>query len=377
MGQQKIELSEFKALLASGSLTRRQVHRALAAVGVATVTVPVTSRPARAASSIEVFTWSVYAVPELQRSYVAAYGEAPPQTIYGDNDEAFQKVRAGYLPTLIQPTSSLVPRWREADLLRPIDTTKLAHYPDVFQKLKDLKVMSHEGAVYGVPLAWGNSSVLYRKDLAPEYVDNHTWSILWDPKYAGRLAQFDQIDDVVMEASLLLGIDDPFQMSDEDLDRVRAKLAEQRKVLRFYWTDQTSAIQGLAAGEVVASYAWNDAYAQLKKEGLDVGYMIPKEGILTWVDATSIIKGGPGSEEEALAYIDACIAPESGKFFIEDYGYGAVNAKSYEIADTGLLKEMGIEDPETMLGLGLFYEAFAPGLRDKAITMFEEVKAGY
>ncbi|MEX2648905.1 MAG: extracellular solute-binding protein [Alphaproteobacteria bacterium] len=377
MAHQKIELTEFKALLAKGALTRRQIHRALAAVGVATVSVPLTRRAVLAAPAIEVFTWTVYAVPELQGSYIAAYGEAPPQTIYGDNDEAFQKVRAGYLPTIIQPTSSLVPRWREADLLSPIDTTKLANYPDVFPKLKDLKVMSHEGVVYGVPLAWGNSSVLYRKDLAPEYVGNDTWTMLWDPKYAGRLAQFDQIDDVVMEASLLLGIEDPFHLTDDDLERVRAKLAEQRPLLRFYWSDQTTAIQALAAGEIVATYAWNDAYAQMKKEGYDVGYMIPKEGILTWVDATCIIKGGPGSDEEAHAYVDAVIAPEAGKFFIEEYGYGSSNAKAYEIANLDLLKELGIDDHERMLELGLFYDAFAPGLRDKAITMFEEVKAGY
>jgi len=373
----KIELSEFKALLASGSLTRRQVHQALAAVGVATVSLPLVGRPARAESSIEVFTWSVYAVPELHGAYIEAYGESPAHTIYADNDEAFQKVQAGYLPSIIQPTSSLIPRWRDADLLAPIDTGKLANYGDVFQQLKDIGVMSHEGTVYGVPLSWGNSSVLYRKDLAPEYVDNHTWSILWDPAYAGRLAQRDAMDDVVMEASLLLGIEDPFTMSDEDLERVRAKLVEQRPLLLYYWTDQTGVIQSVGSGEVVATYAWNDAYALLKKEGVDVGFMTPKEGILTWVDATCLIKGGPGSEEEALAYIDAAISPETGKFFIEQYGYGSSNEKAYAIASPELLVEFGIEEPEKALALGMFYEAFEPGLREKAVNMFEEVKAGF
>jgi spermidine/putrescine transport system substrate-binding protein len=377
VAHQKIELPDFKALLAKGSLSRRQIHRALAAVGVATVSIPMLRRPARAASGIEVFTWSVYAVPELHGSYIEAYGESPPLTIYADNDEALQKVRAGYLPTIIQPTSNQIPLWRGAGLLNTIDTSKLSNYPDVFQKLKDIALFSHEGQAYGVPLSWGNSSVLYRKDLAPEYVDNDSWSILWDPKYSGRLAQRDAMDDVVMEAALLLGIKDPFNMSDDEMARIREKLIEQRPLLRYYWTDQTSVIQGVGSGEVVATYAWNDAYASLKKEGVDVGFMTPKEGILTWVDATCIVKGGPGSEEEALAFIDACISPESGKFFIETYGYASANAKSYPMASLDLLKEFGIEDPSKILDLGMFYEAFDPAVRDKAVAMFEEVKAGY
>jgi spermidine/putrescine transport system substrate-binding protein len=372
-----MELPEFKALLASRSLTRRQVHEVLASVGVVTIAVPALRRPAKADSSIEVFTWSVYAVPELQGSYIDAYGTSPAQAIYADNDEAFLKVQAGYLPSVIQPTSSLIPRWRDADLLAPIDTGKLSNYGDVFQQLKDISVMSHDGRIYGVPLSWGNSSVLYRKDLAPEYVDHETWTILWDPNYAGRLAQRDAMDDVVMEAALLLGIEDPFNMSDADLQRVRAKLAEQRPLLRYYWTNQTDVIQAVGSGEVVATYAWNDAYALLKKEGVDVGFMVPEEGILTWVDATCLIKDGPGSEDEALAYIDATISPETGVFFIEEYGYGSANQKAYDMASPELLVELGIENPDKVLGLGMFYEAFEPELRENAVNMFEEVKAGF
>jgi spermidine/putrescine-binding protein len=372
-----MELSEFKSALSSGRLTRRQIQQALAAVGVATVSIPLFANRAAAETSIEVFTWSVYAVPELHGSYINTYGASPSHTIYADNDEAFQKVQAGYLPSVIQPTSSLIPRWRDAGLLAPIDISQLSNYGEVFQQLKDISVMSYDGEVYGVPLSWGNSSVLYRKDLAPEYVDNESWTILWDPKYTGRLAQRDAMDDVVMEAALLLDIEDPFDMSDGDLQMVREKLEEQRPLLRYYWTNQTDVIQAVGSGEVVATYAWNDAYASLKREGVDVGFMVPKEGILTWVDATCLIDGGPGSEDEALAYIDATISPETGKFFIEEYGYGSSNELAYDIASPELLVELGIDDPDRVLALGMFYEAFEPQLREKAVNMFEEVKAGF
>jgi len=166
-------------------------------------------------------------------------------------------------------------------------------------------------------------------------------------------------------------------MSDADLERCRAYLVEQRPLLRYYWSSQSDVEQALASGEIVAAYAWNDAYASLKRQGYDVGYMIPKEGILTWVDSTIMIKDGPGDEQEAYDYINATLSPETGVFMIEEYGYGAVNKVSFETANQDLLTELGIEDPDKVMALGVFFDEWDPQVREKAANMWEELKAGF
>lgn len=373
----KMELNEFKDRMASGTITRRQVHQVLASVGVMTVTTQMLTRPASAAPSIDVYTWAGYDVADLRGDYEAKYGGAPNFVLFADNDEAIEKVRAGYQPTIAQPTSYMIGKWHDLGLLKPLDTSRLPNYADVFQQLKDLHVFNYDGKVWGTPLAWGNSSVLYRKDLAPEYVDADSWTILWDDKYSGRLAQRDSMDAAFLEAGLILGIKNLFSMSDAELEQCRQKLVEQRPLLRYYWSSQSDVEQAVASGEVVATYAWNDAYASLLKQGVDVGYMIPKEGILTWVDSSVILKDGPGDEQEAYDYIDATISPESGQFMIESYGYGAPNKKSFAMADQSLLKGLGIENPDKVMALGVFFDEWDPKVRDKANTMFEEVKAGF
>lgn len=372
----RMELSEFKDRIASGQMTRREMHKVLASVGVVTVSMPMVAGRAAAADPIQVYTWSGYDIPELRPGYDDMHG-APEFLIFADNDEAIEKVRAGYVPTLAQPTSYLIGRWRDAGLVQPIDTGRLGNYGDVFQQLKDISVFNHGGEVWGVPLAWGNSSVLYRKDLAPEYVGNDTWEIMWDPNYSGRISQRDSVDAGFLEAALILGIADPYNMSDEDLERCREKLVEQRDLVRYYWSSQTDVEQSLASGEIVAAYAWNDAYASLKRQGIDVGYMIPKEGILTWVDSTIMLKGGPGDEQAAYDYINATLSPETGVFMIEEYGYGGVNRKSFAEADQALLVELGIEDPDKVMALGFFFDEWNPEVREKASTMWEEIKAGF
>ena len=52
-----------------------------------------------------------------------------------------------------------------------------------------------------------------------------------------------------------LGIPDPFDMTDDEMAQVKACLASSAP-LRFYWTDPTELEQAIAAGEVVAAYAW-------------------------------------------------------------------------------------------------------------------------
>lgn len=170
-------------------------------------------------------------------------------------------------------------------MLDPIDTSRLTNYGDVFPSLKTLPGSQDEtGQDWFIPSDWGNSSVLFRHDLAPEYVDtatekNESWAILFDEKYAGRLGIFDSVDGVMAVVGSVIGAEDVFNMTDDELEEATKLLRKQREILRFYWTDQSSVEQALAAGELVASYAWNSAVVELKNQGVEITYMNPKEGI--------------------------------------------------------------------------------------------------
>ena len=365
---------ELEGRLAAGAITRRAFERTLAAAGVAVA--PLLARTALAAGPLQVFTWAGYDDPGLRPGFDDRFGRAPDFLFYADNDEALAKARAGYRPSLAQPTVHAVGRWREAGLLEPIDVARLANRGDLFPKLAGIGALERDGSVYGVPFCWGTGSVLYRRDLAPEYVGDDTWAILWDEAYAGRLAQRDSMDAAVLQAALILGIDDPYRMSDGDLDRVRAKLEEQRPLLRRYWTSQSDVVDGVASGELVAAYAWNHARAAFGREGIDVGYMVPREGVPTWVDCLCLIDGGPGDEEEAYAYIDAAISAEAGVFLVEEYGYGPANARAFDRVDPARLAELGMDDPARIVERAAIFAEWDPEVREKALLMFEEIKAG-
>ncbi|MGH6719236.1 MAG: ABC transporter substrate-binding protein [Alphaproteobacteria bacterium] len=371
-----LDIKTFKDDLWSGRLKRRDVAKALAGFGVTMAVLPVGGRAARADADGQptMYTWSGYEVPEFWPAYEEKYGELPNFTFFADEEEALAKMQAGFRPDILFPCSYKVQKWYDAGFLGPIDTSRLSHWKDVFPALKSMDGVTINGETVFIPMDWGQTSVLFRTDLAPEYIDNPTWNIMWDPKYEGRLSMIDSLIDGVAVAGIVLGLENPFDIQGEDVERVRAKLKEQLPLLRFYSTDMTSVEQALASGELVAAVTWNSSFATLRREGVPVAYMNPKEKAMTWVCGLCMVRGTeyPDKSHEA---IDAFLDPRSRAFDTTEFGYGGSTSAGFELIDDATLAELGLpRDPAELLASGIFQIPMTnePELQ----TMFEEVKAG-
>ncbi len=356
-------------------LSRRRFTRQLAALGLGLVSIPVLSRSAAAAEELQVFDWSGYEVPQLYQPYVKKYGKPPPITLFADDEEAYQKIKAGYQTDLVHPTSYAVGRYRDQGMIKPIDTSRLSNWPDLFPALYSVKGMSTDGHQWYVPCGWGILSVLYRNDLVE--LKEPSWNLLWDERYKGRISTITEMDGAVIPAAVMLGIPDPFAMTDDEIAKVKAALVKQHALIRFYWTDPAQLEQALAAGEVVAAYAWMASNVNLKKKGVPVTYMTPKEGVLGFIDGFIMLKDGPGKEQNAYDFVDAWLAPESGKFMIESVGYGHSNRKAFDLASTNSKELLGLGAPDKLVGSTIFLQEIDPQRRQKYVKMYEDVKAGF
>ena len=371
--------------LKDGALSRREMHAVLAAGGFSLAAMNVGGRQALAQESCgsdhpTFFIWSGYEIPEFYPAYMEKHGCLPNFSMFGDEEEAFAKMRAGFSPDVMQPCSYKVKQWYDAGLLAPIDTSRLSNWSDLIPALVDMPVGTQGGERVFIPTDWGLTSVTYRKDLAPEYVDNNTWGILWDETYSGRLSMIDSLIDGVAVAGIYKGVPNPFNLSNpEDMETVREALQVQLPLLRFYSNSMTDVENALASGELIAAATWNSSWVALKDQGLDVGFMTPKEGPMTWV--CGIVRNpandshGPEMVDLAYEVMDSFISPEAGAWEIENYGYGVSNQKAFELVGPEKLAELGLPaDPGPYLAAGIFQEAMVP--EDKIQIMFEEVKAG-
>jgi len=326
---------------------------------------------AQAGDKLTYYTWSGYELPDFNPAYIQAHPDGIDAPLFGDDDEALTKVQAGFSPDVIHPCYDKVLRWKDAGLIQPIDTKRLKNWNKIFPVLRSLPGLVEGDQAWMVPWDWGNTSITYRTDLIPDA--EKSWHLLWDPKYAGKIAVLDAVHDTPVVAAVLAGVD-PFNMSDADIEKVRGVLKEQRPLVKAYTTDLTSVEQQLASGELVAAMTWNASAVSLKKQGVSVEFMQPKEGMLTWVCGFVLSKK---SQHVDLAYdfINARLDDASGKTLVEMYGYGTSNADAMSSVGADKLKELQLPTaPEEMLKTTVFTKPI--NNNDKITRMFEEVKAG-
>jgi spermidine/putrescine-binding protein len=358
-------------------LSRREIQAGLAKMGLGVAAMTVMPAAAKAAPpKLVVYEWAGYDVPDLHQSYIKKYGGSPEFPLFASEEEALQKILSGYQVDIAHPCSYNVKRWREAKVLQPIDTGRLSNYPDIWPKFKEIPQTQVDGKTWFVPFDCGNSSILYRTDLVdPEDVKDPSWSLLFNEKYKGRLAMYNTDTTLIEIAARVLGMKNFNSLSDEELEKVKPLLKKQREVLRFYWDDVTQIEQALASGELVAAYAWNGSVKVLKDQGLPVAYMVPKEGILTWVCGLVRMTGSTADEQVAYDFIDSMISPESGVFQIST-GYGHSNRKAYEMTDPKVLEALGFDNPEAKFAKADVSDEADEPYRSKYIALVNDIKAG-
>lgn len=360
--------------MAQGKLTRREMLGAAAAFGVGLGVAPLR---VRAAEPLLVMEWSGYDAADYIQPYVAKHGGLPEFSVFAAEEEALQKVRAGFSADIVHPCNYSVGRFVEAKLVTPIDTSKLSNWKDVFPALQTAAGVVQDGNVVMAPADWGNSSIAYRTDLVDEeFKKNETWSIFYDEKFTGRVSMSDN-EVAVQIAGLIHGYsaEKIFTMEGADLAALKPLVEKAVKVSRFLWSDVAEIQQALASGEIIAAYAWNDAVVNLGKQGIPVAFAKPKEGYFTWFCGLTLLNTGKADPAMAYDFIDAWLSPETGKVLIEGSGYGHANAKSFAAADPAVVAAMGITDPVEHMKSAILFPPVASPILAQHIKMWEELKA--
>lgn len=370
--------NDLVAALRNGAVSRRDAVKALGAMGLAAVALPGVSRRAMAQSERGTyFTWGGYDDDGLFGPFVAKHGAAPNFVTYGDAEEGFTKMKAGFVVDVVHPCSNDVPRWREAGLFQPMDTARLSNFGDVFERLATLPGARDDAGQWFVPFEWGASSITYRTDMVEAPADGESWNMLFDERYKGKIAVIDSAADTWWCMAILAGVDIGQPLTDEDIAKTTELMRKLHPQVRVYTNDMTSLAQSLASGEVVMALTWNEVPVQLTGEGVPVKFASPKEGALTWNCGLMMHKDAP-NPDQAYDIIDAMLSTETGKYVIEEYGYGHSNAKSFAGVDPATLAALGLDvDPTAYIDAGKFIFPQTDEVETKMNRDFESVKTGF
>jgi spermidine/putrescine-binding protein len=305
-------------------------------------------------------------------TYTKKYGASSIQYAdLGNDDKILNTVRAGTQYDLIHPCVGYVQDWVNADLVEPFDPALLPSFPNLYPELTAAGQV--DGKQYWIPWDTGFSSIMYRTDkVDPE--DAQSWDLFWNKKYDGKISMWDGGSTPLRIAGLLLDVDDPDNMSDEEIEAAKQLLIEQKPLNKFYWTSEYGNMQpAFKNGDIWITYAWPNDYKDMREAGLDVEYMDPREGRLAWV--CGFIQGkGTENFRHNHEYVESFINHEACVDLTNLFAYGSSDktVKKGEIKDQALAEKLKIGDPNALKDAHL--EKYIPK-RDQYQRAWEEVKA--
>jgi len=279
--------------------------------------------------------WEGYTDTLFTKPFEEACGVKVNATYMGSSDDLVAKLRAGGAETidLISPSSDAATAIIDADLAAPLDLGRLPSYTDLSEGFRSLKVARKGDATYGLPWAFGPNPLIY--DTTKVKPTPASWGELWDRKYRNKLSLQDDIA-TLYKVAQYLGMDDPndpsklYNLSDEDLAKVKAKMLELRPNVRKYWVTAGDMTQLFQSREVLAGEGWPLMTNQLRQAKFPAGETIPKEGTTAWADHWVLTKGAKNLDA-AYAWLEYSAQPFTQKLLYDVTAYIVANpeAKSY------------------------------------------------
>jgi len=319
-----------------------------------------------------VFDYPGFEDPNFHTKYTETHGASPTFAFFGDEEEAFQKLRSGFRADISHVCAGSVSKWTEADMLDPWDAARIPTFGDLDANLMG-KDVSAATDTYFIPTDFGSTAIAFNTEQVPAE-DVASLAVFQNPAYAGRMTLPDNVDDAFALAYLATGTTDWATATDAQFDAAVAWLREVHNNLRTYWTDPAELAQLLAGGEVVVAWAWNETLPTMVGEGFPIGFnRETTEGSSLWLCGYVNLKDGQGSEDKAYDFINAMLDSSSTQPLL-DAGYGHSNAAS--MASFG-------DEALTAVGLGpisapvLAQLPMANERRQQQTEAFEKIKAGF
>jgi spermidine/putrescine-binding protein len=264
-------------------------------------------------------------------------------TTFGTEDEAVAKLQDGFKADVVYACLTDTQRLVDGGLVQPIDTSRLAAWDSLFPYFKDSEQIRVGDTVYMAPAFGGTTGLIYNPDEVPEGVTSFA-QLLEDPALEGKVAIEDNPKYGIAMAALALGFEDPYDLTDADLEQVKQWYSERRSQIRAFYSDESDFFDLYQSGDVVAAFGYKGYDVGLAKQGATVTFVPASEGALTWTCGYSL---GANAQDRDGAYslLDWLLTPEAQAVYATKLNQMATNQATLDSLPQSVVEEIGLADP--------------------------------
>ena len=300
---------------------------------------------------LNIYNWSDYIDPQVIEDFTRETGIKVRYDTFDSSDVLETKLLAGKSGyDLVVPTGYFLERQIKAGIFQPLDKSKLPNLANVWPEITKRLSIYDPGNLHAVNYMWGTTGIGFNLAKAKEVLGPgvviDSWDIVFKPE---NLAKFkdcgvhmlDSSDDILAAALKYLGLD-PNTKVPAEIERVAELVTTIRPSVRKFHSSEY--LNALASGEICFVVGWSGDIKQAQKRaaeaknGVEIGYVIPKEGAQMFFDNLAIPKDARNAAE-AHAFIDYLQRPAVAAKNSNFLGYANGNLASQKLIDEAILKD--------------------------------------
>ena len=280
-----------------------------------------TSGTGGAGKVLNLFIWSDYLAPNTLSDFERQTGITVHAAYYDSNETLETKLLAGSSGyDVVVPTASYFERQIKAGVYLTLDKSKLPNLKNMDPQLMSRVAIHDPDNAHGVIYMWGTNGIGYNEKMVTALMPDaplDSWRLVFDPAVAAKIAKcgisvLDSPAEMMRAVLNYLG-KDPNSQKPEDVQAAEATLLKIRPYIRNI--NSSEYIEALANGDLCVAVGYNGDVLQARdrardaNKGIDIKYVVPKEGSILWFDMLAVPKDAP-HPESAYAYINYIMEPK-------------------------------------------------------------------
>ncbi len=303
--------------------------------------------------SLSLVAWEGYAQDQWVKPYEQETGCKVKRKYAGSSDEMVTLMRSGAGYDLVSASGDASLRLIRGKDVRAVNPDLIPDYDNFIEALKSPPHNTVDGVHYGISLQWGPNTLLYNTEQVKPAPTS--WGALYDPKYSGKITVPDnpiQIADAALYLSKTqpdLGIDDPYELTQEQLDAAVALLKKQKPLVKKYWALASDEIDLFKNGDATIGASWPYQTNTLQADKVPVKDTIPKEGATGWAD-TWMLSSKSKHPNCAYLWMKHVSTPKVQAQQAIYFGESPANTKACKVMDQlskGSCKQYHADAPES------------------------------
>ena len=271
--------------------------------------------------TLNLFIWSDYLAPTTLADFEHQTGVTVHAAYYDSNETLETKLLAGSSGyDVVVPTASYFERQIKAGVYLALDKSKLPNLKNMDPQLMARVALHDPDNAHGVIYMWGTNGIGYNEKMVTALMPDaplDSWRLVFDPAVASKIAKcgisvLDSPAEMMRAVLNFLG-KDPNSQKPEDVQAAEATLLKIRPYIRNI--NSSEYIEALANGDLCVAVGYNGDVLQARdrardaNKGIDIKYVVPKEGSIIWFDMLAIPKDAP-HPEAAYAYLNYIMEPK-------------------------------------------------------------------